>query len=265
MAPKQWTHDEETAIGKCYMDEFENKTKGNSQKRENFWKKVTVTWHNMMGFDAEYCTYHQLNSKWKDMCTKLTKFSWIYSNCANNRKSGMSDENVLKWAEKEYQLKSNGQTFNHYHVWVAIKDSPKFRVLCQKGYEVQCSSKRTKNSVSNEYSPGGSTAHTNYAVNLEDDEEEAEFDTPRNRLDRQGEIQQNGIPLRVVKPSPLTRQQSISLINSKISQLFKNKNTRIGKKCTKKSFKFKKRRLFEPTSEQWSLCLPKNSTRKNVK
>ncbi|KAL8230758.1 hypothetical protein R6Q57_000536 [Mikania cordata] len=104
---------------------------------KTFGKKVTVTWHKVMGFDAEYRTYHQLNSKWKDMCTKLTKFSSIYSNCANNRKSGMSDENVLKWAEKEYQLKSNGQTFNHYHVWVAIKDSPKFRVLCQEGYEVQ--------------------------------------------------------------------------------------------------------------------------------
>ncbi|KAL8210934.1 hypothetical protein R6Q57_005371 [Mikania cordata] len=136
MTPKQWTPDGETALGKCYMDEFENKTKGNSQKRENFWKKVTVTWHNMMGFDAEYRTYHQLNSKWKDMCTKLTKFSGIYSNCANNQKSGMSDENVLKWVEKEYQLKSNGQTFNHYHVWVAIKDSPKFRVLCQEGNEI---------------------------------------------------------------------------------------------------------------------------------
>ncbi|KAL8224235.1 hypothetical protein R6Q57_019710 [Mikania cordata] len=49
-----------------------------------------------------------------------------------------------------------------------------------KGYEGQGSSKRTKNSESNEYSQGGSTAHTNYAVNLEDDEEEeeAEFDTP---------------------------------------------------------------------------------------
>ncbi|KAL8252771.1 hypothetical protein R6Q59_036464 [Mikania micrantha] len=156
MTPKQWTQDEEIALGKCYMDESENKTKGNSQKRENFWKKVTVSWHNVMGFDAEYRT-----------------------NCANNRKSGMSDENVLKWAEKEYQLKSNGQTFNHYHVWVAIKDSPKFRVLCQEhNNEVQGSSKRTKNSETNEYSPGGSTAHTNYAVNLEDDEEEPEFDTP---------------------------------------------------------------------------------------
>ncbi|KAL8197694.1 hypothetical protein R6Q57_024292 [Mikania cordata] len=112
MAPKQWTHDEEIALERCYMDESENKTKGNSQKRENFWKK------------------------------------------------------------------SNGQTFNHYHVWVAIKDSPKFGVFCQEDNEVQGSSKRTKNSESNEYSPGGSTAHTNYAVNLEDDEEEAEFDTP---------------------------------------------------------------------------------------
>ncbi|KAL8200014.1 hypothetical protein R6Q57_011353 [Mikania cordata] len=129
--------DEEIALRRCYMDESENKTKGNSQKRENFWKKVTVTWHKVMGFDAEYRTYHQLNSKWKDMCTKLTKFSDIYNNCANNRKNGMSDENMLKWAEKEYQLKINGQTFNHYHVWVTIKDSPKFRVLCQEGYEVQ--------------------------------------------------------------------------------------------------------------------------------
>ncbi|KAL8218083.1 hypothetical protein R6Q57_021456 [Mikania cordata] len=180
MTPKQWTPDEETALGRCFMDESENKTKGNSQKRENFWKKVTVSWHRVMGFDAEHRTYHQVNSKWKDMCTKLTKFNGIYSNCTNNRKSAMSDENVLKWAEKEYQLKSNGQTFNHYHVWVAIKDSSKFRVLCQKGYEVQGSSKRTKNSESSKYSPGGSTAHTNYAVNLEDDEEEeeAEFDTP---------------------------------------------------------------------------------------
>ncbi|KAL8222828.1 hypothetical protein R6Q57_020227 [Mikania cordata] len=134
MPPKQWTPDDETAIGKCYMDESENKTKGNSQKRENFWKKVL----------AQY----------DDMCTKLTKFSGIYSNCANNRKSGMSDKNVLKWAGKEYQLKSNGQTFNHCHVWVAIKDSPKFRVLCQECNEVQVSSKRTKNSQSNEYSPG---------------------------------------------------------------------------------------------------------------
>ncbi|KAL8228113.1 hypothetical protein R6Q57_015697 [Mikania cordata] len=59
--------------------------------------------------------------------------------------------------------------------WVAIKDSPKFRVLCQEGNEVQSSSKRTKNSESNEYSSGGSTVHTSYAVNLEDDEEEADF------------------------------------------------------------------------------------------
>ncbi|KAL8230636.1 hypothetical protein R6Q57_000414 [Mikania cordata] len=226
MAPKQWTPDEETALGRCFMDESDNKTKGNSQKRENFWKKAAVSWHRVMGFDVEYRTYHQLNSKWKDMCTKLTKFSGIYSNCANNRKNGMSDENVLKWAEKEYQLKSNDQTFNHYHVWVAIKDSPKFRVFCQEGYEVQGSSKRTKNSESNEYSPGGSTAHTNYAVNLEDDEEEEASSTPhRNRLDRWVEIKQNGLPLRVVKPAILTRQQPSSPINSKLSRLFKNKNT----------------------------------------
>ncbi|KAL8222954.1 hypothetical protein R6Q57_020353 [Mikania cordata] len=192
------------------------------------------------------------------MCTKLTKFSGIYSNCANNRKSGMGDENVLKWAEKEYQLKSNGQTFNHYHVWVAIKDSPKFRVLCHKGYEIQGSSKRTKNSESNEYSPGV-RPHIQITRLTTRMTKKIPSSTPhRNRLDRRVEIQQNGLPLRVVRPSPLTRQQPISLINSKLSQLFKNKNTKIGKKCTK-------RKLSEPTSEQWSLYLPKCSTTKIVK
>ncbi|KAL8242516.1 hypothetical protein R6Q59_012818 [Mikania micrantha] len=111
-----------------------------------------------MGYtDQEYCTYHQLNSKWKDMSVKLMRFSGIYSNCANNRKSGMNDECVLKWAEEEYQLKPNGHTFNHYHIWVAIKYAPKVCILCQEANEGQSSSKRTKNSETNEYSPFGCT------------------------------------------------------------------------------------------------------------
>ncbi|KAL8234017.1 hypothetical protein R6Q59_020117 [Mikania micrantha] len=108
----------------------------------------------------------------------MMRFSGVYSNYANNRKNGINDENMLKWAEKEYQLKLNSQTFNHYHVWVVIKDSPKFRVICQEVNEGQSSSKRTKNSETSAYSPGGSDAHTNYAVNLEQDEEDNEFDIP---------------------------------------------------------------------------------------
>ncbi|KAL8205885.1 hypothetical protein R6Q57_009436 [Mikania cordata] len=208
----------------------QKRKKGNSQKRENFWKKVTVTWHKVMGFDAEYRTYHPLNSKWKDMCTKLTKFSGIYSNCANNLKNGMSDENVLKWTEKKYQLKSNGQTFNHYHVWMAIKDSPKFLVLCQEGYEVQGSSKRTKNSESNEYSPGGSTAHTNYAVNLEDDEEEAEFDTPPESVRPTGRDttkRASSSSRQIGSSNPTTTDLADQL---QAFTTFQNKNTKIGKK-----------------------------------
>ncbi|KAL8216868.1 hypothetical protein R6Q57_023705 [Mikania cordata] len=39
MTPKQWTHDEEIALRRCYVDESENKTKCNSQKRERFFGK----------------------------------------------------------------------------------------------------------------------------------------------------------------------------------------------------------------------------------
>ncbi|KAL8234001.1 hypothetical protein R6Q59_020101 [Mikania micrantha] len=118
------------------------------------------------------------------MSVKMMWFSGIYNKCANNRKNDMNDENVLKWTEKEYQLKLNDQTFNHYHVWVAIKDSPKFRVLCQEVNEGQSSSKKTKNLETNAYSLGGSDAHTNYAVNLEQDEEDDEFDIPEPYVSR---------------------------------------------------------------------------------
>ncbi|KAL8213706.1 hypothetical protein R6Q57_003155 [Mikania cordata] len=55
------------------------------------------------------------------------------------------------------------------------KDDPKFCILCQEANDGQSSSKRTKNSETNAYSLGGSDAHTNYAVNLEQDEEDNEF------------------------------------------------------------------------------------------
>ncbi|KAL8267453.1 hypothetical protein R6Q59_004797 [Mikania micrantha] len=71
---------------------FRNKTKDNSQKRENFWKKLTGSWHEMMGYTDQECRTYQLNSKWKDMSARLMRFSGICSNCANNRKSGMNDE-----------------------------------------------------------------------------------------------------------------------------------------------------------------------------
>ncbi|KAL8251291.1 hypothetical protein R6Q59_034984 [Mikania micrantha] len=77
------------------------------------------------------------------MSAKLMRFSGIYSNYANNRKSGMNDGDALK-----------------------------FRILCQEANKGQSSSKSTKNSETNEYSSGGSDAHT---VNLEQDEEYDEF------------------------------------------------------------------------------------------
>ncbi|KAL8209244.1 hypothetical protein R6Q57_008656 [Mikania cordata] len=36
MAPKQWTQDEETALGRCYMDESENKPKWDDDVSGNF-------------------------------------------------------------------------------------------------------------------------------------------------------------------------------------------------------------------------------------
>ncbi|KAD2393027.1 hypothetical protein E3N88_40004 [Mikania micrantha] len=41
--------------------------------------------------DQEYRTYHQVNSKWKNMSAKMMRFSGIY-NCANNRKNDEKDD-----------------------------------------------------------------------------------------------------------------------------------------------------------------------------
>ncbi|KAL8254893.1 hypothetical protein R6Q59_033114 [Mikania micrantha] len=154
--------------------------------------------------DQEYRTY-QLNSKWKDMSAKLMQFSAIYSNCANNRKSGMNDEGVLKWAEKEYQLKSNSQTFNHNHVWAMIKDAPKFHVLCQEANEGQRSTKRTKNSDTNAYSPGV-RMHIRITQLTSNKTRKTMNSKSWNLLDRLEGRRQNELRFRVVKPPPLSRQ-----------------------------------------------------------
>ncbi|KAL8226653.1 hypothetical protein R6Q57_016485 [Mikania cordata] len=111
MAPKPWTHDEETALGRCYIDHSENKTKEDDGLYRSRKPYISSTMFKMEGYEP-----------------KLMRFSNIYNNCANNCKSGMNDE----------------------------------------ANEGQSSSKRTKNSETNEYSPRGSDAHT---VNLKLDDE----------------------------------------------------------------------------------------------
>ncbi|KAL8200754.1 hypothetical protein R6Q57_012093 [Mikania cordata] len=114
-----------------------------------------------------------------------------------------------------------------------------------KGYEVQGSSKRTKNSESNEYSPGGSTAHTNYAVNLEDDEEEAEFDTPPEPViptSRDTTKRASSSSRQTVSSNPTTTDLADQL---QVFTAFQKQKHEDRKKCTK-------RKVFEPTLEQWS-------------
>ncbi|KAL8234384.1 hypothetical protein R6Q59_020484 [Mikania micrantha] len=127
----------------------------------------------MMGYtDQEYRTYHQLCSKWKDMSVKLMRFSGIYSNCANNRKSGMNDKGLLKWAEKEYQLKSNGP----YHVWVAIKTLQNFAFFVKKLTRARVLQKGLKIPRRTNIHGGGGSGRDAHTVNLEQDEEDDEFE-----------------------------------------------------------------------------------------
>ncbi|KAD4887923.1 hypothetical protein E3N88_19996 [Mikania micrantha] len=116
----------------------QKRRKKGSERKTRKQVEVAVQWHQNHGLMTKKPRSEDVTSiiprtRPTEMSAKLMRFSGIYSNYANNRKSGMNDGEANKG---------------------------------------QSSSKSTKNSETNEYSSGGSDAHT---VNLEQDEEYDEF------------------------------------------------------------------------------------------
>ncbi|GJS64188.1 hypothetical protein Tco_0678752 [Tanacetum coccineum] len=128
-APGQitWTHEEEIALDKGWVDVFENSRFGNPRKETGFWCEVLAY---MESKTKQYArrTYDMMCGKWKTVCPVVVRFCGVYGNVMRmSQKSRASDEDYVKRALMHYQAKTRN-TFKYRHCWEAAT----LKMRCRK-------------------------------------------------------------------------------------------------------------------------------------
>ncbi|GJV41573.1 hypothetical protein Tco_1420013 [Tanacetum coccineum] len=126
-APRQtvWTHEEEIALCKGWVDVSENSMLGNSRKEAGFWCAVLAY---MVSKTKQYDrrTYDMVNGKWKTVRPTGIRFCGVYSNVMRRgQESRASDEDYFKKVFMDYQAETE-TTFKYHHCWEILKNSPKW-------------------------------------------------------------------------------------------------------------------------------------------
>ncbi|XP_022041024.1 glutathione S-transferase T3-like [Helianthus annuus] len=119
---QNWTKKQEEALAKAYVHCSLNKTKGNQQKLDGFWKKVLEHYNATVGGSTQ--TVHQVRSKWKPMQGKLNLFNGFWHQADRLRHNGSDDTYVRKQALKDYQKRHRGG-FPHVEAWEVVRKHEK--------------------------------------------------------------------------------------------------------------------------------------------
>ncbi|VFQ99927.1 unnamed protein product [Cuscuta campestris] len=81
-----------------------------------------------MNKDGSYRTRDQLTSKWSHINRKVRKFIGVYEECAQSRRSGTNDVDVLRLATARYQDDGH-QGKVPIDLWRILNRSPKWQQL----------------------------------------------------------------------------------------------------------------------------------------
>jgi len=165
---KPWNTQEEVVLAKAWIDVSKDWETGN---RESFWGQALEYFCKELGGSDR--TVHQVNSKWKEMNKKITKFNDIYKNkLAAQRQSGQSEADILKLALTEYRNLNKNKGFSHEAAWGILKDNRNWNLLPLKdANNVQLQpQKKTKTSESNTYTAFSDAQFPSDLTEEEDDE-----------------------------------------------------------------------------------------------
>ena len=109
---RYWQPQEEVALAQGWIQISTDSRIGNMQRRDQFWKKITDYFHQVMGRGS--CRdHHQLATKYRDMSKKITMFNGIYNNLKRQWRSGSNDAQILTQALKSYKIQNNNKAFTH--------------------------------------------------------------------------------------------------------------------------------------------------------
>ncbi|KAK9067576.1 hypothetical protein SSX86_011687 [Deinandra increscens subsp. villosa] len=169
-----WIPDEEKFLAMAYLKISENPVVGNGQHVNAFWNRVVAYFLENTSFTANR-TKDQITSKWTDMNKKVGKFNEIIKSLKKECEPGKSEEDILPLALTRYK-QNVGRDFSLWHVWILLKDSPKWKapVLAE-----ECGkNKRLKTSKTGVCT---SSSHGHGCVNLEQEDDEAEVQHPSGK------------------------------------------------------------------------------------
>ena len=94
----------------------------------------------------------------------VNEFNQAYNKILSEHRSGWSDDQV-KERDQEIYYQNRKKHFNHEHVWLMVKNDPKWKA----NYSLPRSSKKSKTSESRAYT---SSSNTDIPVDLDWNEDE---------------------------------------------------------------------------------------------
>ncbi|XP_076943779.1 uncharacterized protein LOC143614144 [Bidens hawaiensis] len=180
MKPKIWTAKEEEALATAWIDITKDSEPANS-----FWKRVLAHFEEQSGSTER--NVHQLNSKWKEMNLKITRFNDIYNDKVTNRQTGQSDADLLNATNIDYKKLYAPKGFFHETTWDIVKNNPTWiavsSVPVTPAQVTHQPLKRTKTSDSNTCTK---SSKADFPIKLDDEDEgvpdeEPEPPTPQQK------------------------------------------------------------------------------------
>ncbi|XP_076950198.1 glutathione S-transferase T3-like [Bidens hawaiensis] len=124
-----WEADEEMALALAlaWIDSSKDSIQGDGKHSLEFWVQIRTKFFALMG-RGEYRGNDSVYNKWKSLRTKITDFTAVHTRVVNNRKSGMSDADVLEACLKQYKALYKTD-FSMLDIWRQCISSPKWHTV----------------------------------------------------------------------------------------------------------------------------------------
>ncbi|WVZ79761.1 hypothetical protein U9M48_027302 [Paspalum notatum var. saurae] len=129
-----WTEEENLKLVSAWLHNSVDAVKGNSQKGQDFWKKIVAEFNINVATDRRRSV-----SQCKTHYTKTNKIVVHFNGCwirmKQARGSGESDDQVMEKAHALYKREADQKPFTLVYWWKAVKDQPKWQTEPQSSNE----------------------------------------------------------------------------------------------------------------------------------
>ncbi|XP_076899303.1 glutathione S-transferase T3-like [Bidens hawaiensis] len=168
-----WEADEEMALALAWIDSSEDSIEDDGKHSPEFWVQILTKFFALMG-RVKYRGNDSVYNKWKSLRTKITDFTGVHTRVVNNKKSGISDADVLEACLKQYKALYKTD-FSMLDIWRQCISSPKWHLVSTSS-PPRLSKRLKTTSTSANQSPSQPMSDGRYQLNLNELDPELIFD-----------------------------------------------------------------------------------------